>query len=52
VILSIHRLLNVWLVEALPIDDQIVLILLDTHALVLIEQFVLLMDLKTVVALV
>lgn len=51
-ILSVHRLLNVWLVEALPIDDQVILILLDPHVLVLVEQFVLFMDLKAVVALV
>ena len=51
-ILSVHRLLYVWLVEALAIDDQVIFILLDPHVLVLVEQFVLLMDLKTVVALV
>jgi hypothetical protein len=51
-ILGIHRLLNVWLVKALAIDNQVVLILLDPNALVFIEQLVLLMDLKTVFTLV
>jgi hypothetical protein len=51
-ILCINRLFNVWLVKALPIDDQVVLILLDPYGLVFIEELVLLMNLKTVFSLV
>ncbi len=48
-ILCIDWLLNIGLVQAFTIDDQVILILLDTNWQILIEQFILLMGLKTVI---
>lgn len=46
-VLCVDWLLDVWLVETLPVDDQVVLILLDTNFLVLVQELIFLMPLKT-----
>jgi len=52
VIFGINRFFYIWLVKALSIDNEIVLIFLYSNFFVLIEKFIFLMGLKTEVMLV
>jgi hypothetical protein len=46
-VLCVDRFLHIGLIETLPIDDQIVLILLDAYLLVFIQELIFLMALET-----
>ena len=51
VVFGIHRLFQEGLIQSAAIQDQIVLIFLDTNFLIFIQQFILLMVLKAQVLL-
>ena len=48
-ILCVDRLFDIWLVESLAIDDQVVLVFLDPHLFVFVEELIVRVGLETLV---